>query len=229
MADKHPYITSAGGLIQVFNHLRSSFPASLTADTLKKLGYAPKNETYIISTLRFLGLIDKDGNKTEAAGKIFSLHQDKDFQKAFAQLVTTGYKELFALHAEKTWDLNSSQLITFFRQNDQSSAIVGKRQANTFLTLSGLSGHHELPEVKGAAKADNDNKQKKTKVKATPLKITKDTEKVRTKNGGGDENGGLKVRDVGLTVRIEINLPAEGTQETYDRIFKSIKENLLNG
>ena len=117
MADKHPYITSAGGLIQVINHLRSSFPASLTADTLKKLGYAPKNETYIISTLRFVGLIDKDGAKTEAAGKIFSLHQDKDFQKAFGQLVTTAYKELFTLHGEKTWVLDSSQLITFFRQN----------------------------------------------------------------------------------------------------------------
>ncbi|MGB8952605.1 MAG: DUF5343 domain-containing protein [Candidatus Aminicenantales bacterium] len=226
MADKHPYITSAGGLIQVINHLRSSFPASLTADTLKKLGYAPKNETYIISTLRFLGLIDKDGGKTEAAGKIFSLHQDKDFQKAFAQLVTTGYKELFALHGEKTWGLNSSQLITFFRQNDQSSAIVGKRQANTFLTLSGLSGHHELPEAKGTSKTDADKKPKKKQAKATPLEVTKAKEKSEPKTG---VNGGLKVRDVGLTVRIEINLPAEGTQETYDRIFKSIRENLLNG
>ena len=32
-----------------------------------------------------------------------------------------------------------------------------------------------------------------------------------------------------LTVRVEINLPAGGDQETYDRIFKSIRENLLNG
>ena len=33
--------------------------------------------------------------------------------------------------------------------------------------------------------------------------------------------------DMALTVRIEINLPAEGTQETYDAIFKSIKANLF--
>lgn len=33
---------------------------------------------------------------------------------------------------------------------------------------------------------------------------------------------------VGLTVRIEINLPADGDQETYDRIFRSIRENLIN-
>jgi hypothetical protein len=30
-----------------------------------------------------------------------------------------------------------------------------------------------------------------------------------------------------MTVRIEINLPAEGTPETYDAIFKSIKANLF--
>jgi hypothetical protein len=36
-------------------------------------------------------------------------------------------------------------------------------------------------------------------------------------------------REVGLTVRIEVNLPAAADQETYDRIFRSIRENLLNG
>ncbi len=41
-----------------------------------------------------------------------------------------------------------------------------------------------------------------------------------TPSGGGN---------VGLTVRIEINLPANGTQETYDNIFQSIRKNLLNG
>ena len=35
-------------------------------------------------------------------------------------------------------------------------------------------------------------------------------------------------RDFGLSVRIEINLPANATKETYDNIFKSIKENLID-
>lgn len=33
---------------------------------------------------------------------------------------------------------------------------------------------------------------------------------------------------VGLTVRVEINLPAGGNKETYDAIFKSIRENLID-
>jgi FKBP-type peptidyl-prolyl cis-trans isomerase (trigger factor) len=36
-------------------------------------------------------------------------------------------------------------------------------------------------------------------------------------------------KEFGLSVRVEINLPADGTKETYDNIFKSIKENLLGG
>jgi len=33
----------------------------------------------------------------------------------------------------------------------------------------------------------------------------------------------------GLTVRIEVNLPADGDQETYDNIFRSIRKNLIDG
>lgn len=43
-------------------------------------------------------------------------------------------------------------------------------------------------------------------------------------NSGAAGAGG-----VGLTVRIEINLPPGGDQATYGAIFKSIRENLLNG
>ena len=223
MADKHPYVTSGGGLIQVINHLRNSFPSTLTADTLKKLGYAPKNESYIISTIRFLSLIDKDGNKTDVAGKIFSLHQDKEFQQSFAKIVETAYKGLFALHGEKTWGIEPGQLITFFRQNDQSSGIVGQRQSNTFITLAGLAGRREMSEIKGSSKSEDKTKASKlTKPKPPAKRAAVITPPVQA---GADP----QKRDVGLTVRIEINLPAEGTQETYDRIFKSIKENLLNG
>jgi hypothetical protein len=33
--------------------------------------------------------------------------------------------------------------------------------------------------------------------------------------------------DFGLTVRIEVNLPPGGDQDTYDKIFRSMRENLL--
>jgi len=37
----------------------------------------------------------------------------------------------------------------------------------------------------------------------------------------------LSKPDVGLTVRIEVNLPPDGNSETYDAIFASINKHLM--
>jgi hypothetical protein len=221
MPEKHPYTTSLSGLFQVINHLRSSFPSPINSDLLKKLGYAPNNESYIIYTLRFLDIIDDEGKQTDQAAKAFTQHIDADFQKEFQKIVKEAYKDLFDLHIDKAWALDTDALITFFRQSDKSSAGVGRRQANTFAALAGIAGRRDVsdqkvtPTKKGASPAE---KQKK-KDKNIPS-IEKDDKK--------HYQGGSSKREYGLTVRIEVNLPTEASQETYDKIFKSIKENLLN-
>lgn len=225
MADKHPYVSAPGSLVQVVKHLRKSFPAAVTADTLKKLGFAPKNESYILNVLRFLALIDQEGKKTDGASKIFNLHEDTAFTQEFGKLVKTAYADLFELHGESSWTLDADSLITFFRSADDTTAIVGKRQAMTFQLLAAFSGHKEVPAHKtGGAKGPDAPAAKKTakKPQATPRTSP------RSVSAAGD---GLtnESKKFGLTVRIEINLPADGDQETYDRIFKSIRENLLNG
>src|SRR4030042_4890739 len=98
MSDKHPYTPATGHVVQVISHFRKSFPAIVHADTLKKLGFAPKNESYVINILRFLGLTDQEGNKSEAASKIFSLHDDSTFSQEFGKLVAKAYTDLFELH-----------------------------------------------------------------------------------------------------------------------------------
>lgn len=221
MADKHPYVTSNGPFIQIINHLRKSFPATVNADTLKKLGYAKKNESYVINTLRFIGIIDEAGNKSDKAGKIFSSHDDNTFQKEFSGIIEKAYPELFSLHKD-AWSLDMDSLITFFRQTDQSSSLVGKKQANTFKALAGLSGHAELLEHKPKKVGGT---AKKTEQKAVSVK----QEAAPSVSGIPNGQTSNSKNQIGLTVRIEINLPAEGDQATYDRIFKSIRENLLNG
>ena len=223
MADKHPYIPTTGYLIQVLNHLRDSFPSTISADTLKKLGFAPKNESYVLNILRFLGFIDKDGNKTDVASKIFSTHDNTAFSKEFSKSIQKTYKELFDLHGEKSWDLDLDTLITFFRSSDQTTAIVGKLQSATFLILSSFAGHGDMPESKTKSVKKQNSKGSDTKLKQS--KISKNN----ISKIAQDSGDGKKGNDFGLTVRIEINLPASGDQETYDRIFKSIRANLLNG
>lgn len=229
MADKHPYLSGSGPLFQLVNQLRKSFPAGgVTAETLKKLGLAPNNETYVIHILRFIGIIDDDGRKTAAAAKVFNQHDDAAFQKAFAGLVETAYSDLFSLHGKETWKLDVDALIQYFRSTDDTSAIVGRRQATTFQALSALSGHAEIPPVRNTpgkkpfvAKAPTKRPAKAQHATAAAPREEESRQSEKVKTGG-------RPRDVGLTVRVEINLPADGDQETYDRIFKSIRENLID-
>ena len=87
MANKYPYVASGGPLFRTIEHLRRSFPKEVTADTLRKLGVAPKNESYVINVLRFLGVIDDEGKKVDAKAKVFLQHKEDAFANEFETLV----------------------------------------------------------------------------------------------------------------------------------------------
>jgi len=226
MADKHPYTSGTGALIQIVSQLRKSFPAGgVTAETLKKLGLAPNNESYVINILRFISVIDDEGKKTQESSKVFSHHDDGVFQVAFESLVRGAYHDLFDVHGDDAWDLDADALIQYFRSTDDTSSIVGRRQAATFKTLSALSGHSDIP----AAKQSN---SKKTEGKTAAKKQSKVSDNQPLAQAQQQANPNVVHQSntaVGLTVRVEVNLPASGDQEIYDRIFKSIRENLING
>ena len=226
MADTHPYISGAGNVAQMVARLRKAFPASISAETVKKLGLAPNNESYVINVLQFVGVIDSEGKKTPEAAKVFSHHKDEEFAQSFGALVKKSYATLFELHGEHAWELDNDGLVTFFRQSDQTGEIIGKRQASTFRILASLSGHGDLPEAKTpklqkTAKPSIPAKTKQKEFQDAPSNEHSEVAKTQVGLNSG--------ASLGLTVRVEINLPADGTKETYDSIFKSIKENLLGG
>lgn len=225
MAEKHPYTPSSSGLTQTFEQLRRSFPPKVDVGILKKLDLAPKNEGQVLQVLKFISVLNTDFLKTDAAADVFSKHEDVDFQKGLAKLIETSYKDLFSLHGRDTWALSTDKLISYFRSTDKTSEIVGKRQALTFQALAVLCGHTPSPSAK-----PNGNSKSQENRTAPPKKLPRTT---ITKNSKPSIDLALPPKDssnaFGLTVRVEINLPAVGDQDTYDKIFKSIKENLLNG
>jgi hypothetical protein len=222
MSDKHPYISSGGPILKMIQQFRNTLPPTIDASVLKKLELAPKNESYLINILQFIEVISDDGTPTAEARAAFTQHDDSAFAEKFSELVKKAYSDLFSLHGDKAWSLEQSALITYFRQTDQTSAIIGARQATTFQTLAALSGHGEIRTSRPPAS----RKEKKEKVSPKPVNkgMPKPLKSPAISGLGSPEH-----RDFGLTVRIEINLPISGDQETYDRIFKSIRENLLNG
>lgn len=220
MAIKHPYVVSNKGLEGTIGQLRRSFPRAVTAATLQQLGFAPKSERLVIGVLKFLGVIDNLGSVTDAARATFLETEDAAFQSGFRALVQSSYSDLFELHGEDTWQLPRERLIQFFRSNDGASVITSERQAKTFSLLCQLSGFRPSTETKrprtGATAAKTSPvKAKRVSAKPTPPAVTTTTSTASP--------------PVGLTVRIELNLPADGSRETYDHIFKSIRENFLDG
>lgn len=231
MATKYPYVGVPGAITTIVEQLRKAFPANVTADTLKKWGIAPKNESYLLSILRFIGVTDEEGGKLPDAGQVFATHDDDEFAEAFGKLVRSSYSELFDLFGDDAWDLAVDKLIGFFRTEDESSATVGQRQAATFRKLAALSGHGDphrridaaATKSKASAKSSKPTgspSSRKGNAKGAAPKSTVTAPVVMKRTEGG--------REVALTVRIEINLPATNEQQVYDKIFKSIKANLID-
>ncbi len=224
----HPYVPSSGNIVQTFTQFRKAMPGSVDAARLKQLGVAPSNEPMVLGVLRFLGFIDENGNRTESGKTVFLKHDDAQFAKELEKHVKKAYSELFEVRGEDAWELDQETLIGFFRATDETSALTAKRQALTFKTLSALSGHGDVssPRTKASGpRAKKDSIRITTKAeKSSAGRITNPTLHQESKSG---ESGSSS--PMALTVRIEVNLPAQGDQQTYDRIFKSIRENLLNG
>lgn len=219
----HPYISGPGNIAQMIANLRKNFPATVTSDNVKKFGLASNNESYVINALQFIGVIDEEGRRTEKGRDVFVLGAD-EFPKAFEGLVKHAYSDLFDLRGDDAWTLSKGELTSYFRTTDKTSEVIGGRQAGVFQTFRSLAGH-EPPNEKVAAKAVANLRQ--PKVKAVPKAKAKVADaapidpKVHVRVGEGR-------KEMALTVRIEINLPPNGSKETYDNIFKSIRENLIN-
>jgi hypothetical protein len=129
-----------------------------------------------------------------------------------------------ALRAER------EALTNWFRAADKTSALVGQRQASTFLTLAALAGHGNLPALRASRPRKDANADAAPLQSATPKTSRQPTRADRARTSGAAASAAPQVAggaDVGLTVRIEVNLPPSGDASTYDAIFASIKKHLM--
>lgn len=222
----YPYISGPNNIAQAVTLLRKNFPATVSSETIKKYGLASNNESYVINAIKFLGLIDEEGKRTPAAVEVFSKHDDGEFQAAFASIVKNAYSDLFEIRGDDAWTLNQAGLVSYFRSADKTSDIIGGRQAGVFRMFAGIAGHTDQKPIQSR----NTAKQAASRTKPAQQKAEPKLAEAKPASSASEREGGhmSKGRDMALTVRIEINLPAGGTRQNYDDIFKSMKENLLN-
>jgi hypothetical protein len=85
----YPYTSGQSAVTQTFAQLRRGFPTKVDAGYLQRFNIAPANESYIISILRFLELIDEDGGRKDENSKFFygvTRSSDRDSRPTSAPL-----------------------------------------------------------------------------------------------------------------------------------------------
>ncbi len=219
MQHSYPYISARGNVQKIINHLRENiFPEKISVEDIKNLGIASGEEGKVINVLKFINVIDKNGNKNADAARIFALESTQElFQEEFGKLIGKAYSELFNLHGKGAWKTNKEQLDIFFGIKKSKGASAAPRKAITFIALAELAGKREPTNEKTSDFVDSATKgQRKQDVRGKASK----TVKLPAPNSNNKPV---------LTVRIEVNLPAGDTKENYDNIFKGIREHLING
>lgn len=144
----YPYSSGQTAVVQAVAQLRKGFPSKVDAGYLQRFNIAPANESYIISILRFLGLIDEDGSRVEDITAHF-FGNDDTFKPGLEAALRDKYALLFNEMSDSALTASKDDLTHWFRHADKTSELVGQRQAATFLTLAALAGHGEVPAVRG--------------------------------------------------------------------------------
>jgi len=205
----------------------------MDAGYLQRFNIAPANESYVIGILKFLRLIDENGDRIEKNTDFF-FGNDESFRSGLEQAMRTSYSLLFDEMGDDAFETERDGLTHWFRAADKTSSLVGQRQASTFQTLAALAGHGEAPVARNSAPkktaATSSASARTTAGKKAPPKIKDDKGAQsggRAATGDSDRKSN-PAQGVGLTVRIEVNLPPSGDAETYDSIFASIKKHLMS-
>lgn len=233
MANTYPYISGPGALVKTIEQFRKSFPAIVDAAYFKRMQLAPGNESYLINIIRFLGLIDDSGARVDGAANAF-YGTEEHFKAGFSDLVSKAYAPVFTELGPDAWTANRDRLSHWFRMVDKTTDLIGGRQASTFLTLAGLTGNGAPAESRAPSKAPTKASGKSTTKKslASDSGSRRDGQQQDSGSGsgtggndsagGGSDNGG----PIGLSVRIEINVPVGATRDEYDAMFASIRKHL---
>lgn len=230
VANTYPYISSPGALVKAVDQFRRSFPNTVDAAYLKRMGLAPGNESYLINVLRFLGLIDESGAKNDDAANAF-FGSDEHFKTGFSDLVSKAYAPVFTELGSDAWIQSRDVLAHWFRMVDKTTDLIGQRQAGTFLTLAGITGHGRPNETKSPTKpAQKPSPVSKTAAnrKSSADSQTVDHTQTRKDAASNESRGATDDVDdsIALSVKIEINVPVGATPEEYDAMFSSIRKHL---
>lgn len=174
-------------------------PGKVTYKFLSSVGFKSTYDRPIVSILQFIGFI----NSMKAPTQKYRDFRIKSKSKAImASALKSAYSELFGIY-ENANEADASSLQDFFAQHTDAGDQVVSRTVDTFKILCGFADFKaELVEEEEKAKEGEEEKEGEVKPQM-PTGVT-------------------------LNFNIQLTLPATEDATVYDKIFKSLKENLLS-
>jgi hypothetical protein len=177
-------------------------PPKFTYDFLQTtIGLRGSNDRSLITLLKNLGFIDASGTPTNT----YSLLKSGDRKKALAAGIRTAYAPLFDSD-DKANELSGDKLKSLVAQIAGTDDDMTARIASTFAALT------KLADFTGSA---------------TPPPPRKEPPEVEEEDSGALARGKLKGLRTEFHYNIQVHLPVNGTEETYQNIFNAIRKTFL--
>jgi Family of unknown function (DUF5343) len=199
-----PYLPSNKNVGELFSKIASAaIPPKFTHDFLQTtIGLKGTADRALITLLRHLGFVDQSGTPTAS----YSLLKAKDKNRiAIAEGIKSAYAPLFAAD-EAAFELSGDKLKSLVAQVAGTDDDMTARIASTFLALvkQGDFKANSLPKNTSDKKKDADEESQNT-------------------DDAPDRNRARGLRTEFQYV-IQVQLPSNGTEETYLNIFNAIRK-----
>ncbi|NLJ38975.1 MAG: DUF5343 domain-containing protein [Candidatus Atribacteria bacterium] len=152
-----PYASPSNVMEVVKRFRETGLTWPLTKDEIQRVGISPSLANRTLSALEFLGLIDEEGNRTEALNGL-GRASTNEYKNILAEILRSAYSDIFQILDPST--ANDIQLDDAFRGKQP------EKQRSRMVTLfKGLCTEAELikgeiPNIKPNARASSDDKLK---------------------------------------------------------------------
>lgn len=203
---EYPYVYTVKNLRELLKRLNSELgvPDKFDSEYLLSIGYRSHNDRSMIKVLKFVGFLDADGKPSEN----YNEYRNKDNSEAvMATRLRTSYSELFKIYPD-AYNKDGEALRNFFRTHTKGGESVLSLIVSTFTVLCEFADF----EAEGSGETLS-----KVPVEGVRIDLGKGKRAEETTAG----------HPIVINLNVQLQLPLTEDTTIYDRIFQSLKKNLL--
>ena len=195
-------------MIAFFSKIQTiSIPGKVTQKFLLSLGFKSNNDRYLPKILRSLGFTDESNVPTER----WKAYRSKEkASKIMTEAISEAYSSLFTMYSD-AYRKDDEAITNFFTAHSTVGQKAISFMVRTFKALcesADFNEVHEIPEKETAPLPE---------VTPTPAEtILKSTLQTQSESQG-----------ITLNINIQITLPETKDSSIYDKIFESLRNNLI--